>query len=74
VSISVEIDKKGRFVLPKGIRERLMTNKLLLVDAGNHVDILPIPDIKTLKGKYKLKHSIEETEELQEKIVLQRIS
>jgi len=72
MSISVELDKKGRFVLPKDFREKLMTNKLLLVDAGDHVDILPIPDLKTLKGKYKLKHTIEETEELQEKIVLQR--
>jgi bifunctional DNA-binding transcriptional regulator/antitoxin component of YhaV-PrlF toxin-antitoxin module len=48
-----EIDSKGRIVLPKRERERMgMTKRVLVINAGDHLKVIPLPDkpLEALKG------------------------
>lgn len=43
----LELDSKGRLTLPKRIRESLgIGKKILIVNAGDHLKIIPLPSNK----------------------------
>jgi AbrB family looped-hinge helix DNA binding protein len=54
----LEIDRKGRLTLPKKIRESLdMREKVLLINAGDHLKIIPLPSdpLRILHGAFNTK-------------------
>lgn len=63
----IEYDKKGRMVIPKEIRDKIKTNRFLVELFEEEIRLVPIPPVDSLRGKYRLKKSIEEIEEDQEK-------
>jgi DNA-binding transcriptional regulator/RsmH inhibitor MraZ len=48
----VKIDEKGRIALPEKVIESLKLEKVLVVNAGDHVQLVPIPadPLKVLNG------------------------
>jgi AbrB family looped-hinge helix DNA binding protein len=59
----LELDSKGRLVLPKEIRETLeIKKKVLMVSAGDHVKIIPLPSdpLRVLHGAFNTKKPFKE--------------
>lgn len=69
----IRYDKRGRLVLPAKLRKSLDTNLLLARKTNDHIELIPLPDPKSLRGKYKIKGKLIEIEELQEKKILERV-
>ena len=67
------MDRKGRILIPKKIREKLGTRvfRLVLREDGV-VELHPLYDPLSLKGSVKLGLSVEEVEEAGEKFVVER--
>jgi DNA-binding transcriptional regulator/RsmH inhibitor MraZ len=58
-----ELDSKGRLALPKKIRESLaMGKKVLIINAGDHLKIIPLPSdpFQTLHGALNIKKPFKE--------------
>ena len=72
VDLKVELDKRGRLVIPAEIREELPSRTLILRKLEDRIELIPLPDPRSLKGKYPIEGSLEEIEELQEKRLLER--
>jgi len=72
MEIRVELDKKGRLLIPAKIREELPSGVLILKKMDSHIELIPLLDPKMLRGKYKIEGDLEEIEELQEKRLLER--
>jgi AbrB family looped-hinge helix DNA binding protein len=56
----VELDKKGRVTVPKEYRRELgLQDKVLVINAGDHLKLIPIPKdpIKALRGAFTVKKS-----------------
>ena len=53
----VELDSKGRLTLPKEVRDTLGMKKVLLIKAGDHVKLIPLPSdpFKVLNGALEIK-------------------
>ena len=54
----LELDKKGRLTVPKGYRRELgIEGKVLVINAGDHLKVIPIPrdPILTLKGAFSVR-------------------
>ncbi len=58
-----ELDSKGRFTVPKEIRESLrMGKKVLIINAGDHLKMIPLPPdpFQTLHGAFNVRKSFRE--------------
>jgi DNA-binding transcriptional regulator/RsmH inhibitor MraZ len=69
----VELDKKGRLVIPRELRSKLPSNRLILRRLKDHIELIPLPDPKSLRGRYRLEGSLTEIEERQERRLLERV-
>jgi len=69
----VEMDAKGRIVIPSSLRRGLTSKRMILKKVDDHLELIPLPDPKSLKGKYKIAGTIEDIEEQQEHKLLERI-
>jgi len=69
----VEMDAKGRIVIPSSLRRRLTSKRMILRRVEDHLELIPLPDMKSLKGKYRIEGSLEDIEELQEQKLLERV-
>jgi len=59
----LELDKKGRVTVPKEYRRELgLQDKVLLVNAGDHLKLIPIPKdpIAALRGAFTTRKSFKE--------------
>lgn len=68
----VVIDEKGRLLIPAKIRRELPSRALILRRLEDRIELIPLPDPRSLMGKYKIDGDLEEIEELQERRVLER--
>ncbi|OYT57007.1 MAG: hypothetical protein B6U76_02220 [Desulfurococcales archaeon ex4484_217_2] len=73
VQVKLVMDRKGRILIPKKIREKLGTRvfRLVLREDGV-VELHPLYDPLSLKGSVKLGLSVEELEEAGEKFAVER--
>lgn len=58
----MELDEKGRLTLPKKTRESLnIKKKVLLINAGDHLKIIPLPPdpLQVLHGALNIKKPFE---------------
>ncbi len=71
MGIKVEIDKRGRLLLPAEIRNRIGSRRFLLKEVEGKLDLEPLPRPEEVKGKHRglLEKDIQELEEDQEKFV-----
>jgi len=69
----VEMDAKGRIVIPSSFRRELTSKRMILKRIDDHLELIPLPDPKSLKGKYRIEGRMEDIEELQEHRLLERI-
>ncbi len=54
-SVVVEVDSRGRILIPKGIRERLKIGKrVLLIPIRERLEVIPLPEdpLKILDGAF----------------------
>ncbi|MGP8068842.1 MAG: AbrB/MazE/SpoVT family DNA-binding domain-containing protein [Candidatus Bathyarchaeia archaeon] len=59
----LELDKKGRVTVPKEYRRELgLQDKVLLVNAGDHLKLIPIPKdpIAALRGAFTTRKPFKE--------------
>ena len=59
----LELDKKGRVTVPKEYRRELgLHDKVLVINAGDHLKLIPIPKdpIKALRGAFTIRKSFTE--------------
>ena len=59
----MELDNKGRLTVPKSYRRELqLERKVLVVNAGDHLKLIPIPKdpVETLRGAFSVKKSFRE--------------
>ncbi len=59
----VELDSKGRLTLPKKVRSSMgIGNKVLTINAGDHLKIIPLPSdpVRSLNGVLDIKKSFRE--------------
>jgi len=68
----VELDKKGRILLPAEVRKNFKTRRFALRVDRERIELLPMPDLGSLRGKYKssIKPSWGELEERAEQLVI----
>ncbi len=71
MTVEVEMDSKGRVLLPANVRREVKARRFSLDVKGGRIFLEPLPDPERVRGKYKrlLKVSMEELEETQEKYV-----
>jgi len=58
-----ELDSKGRLTVPKSYRRGLqLERKVLVVNAGDHLKLIPIPKdpVETLRGAFSVKKTFRE--------------
>lgn len=67
----VELDEKGRALLPASLRKKLGARRFEVKLIDGRVELLPLQNMKTLKGKYKdrIKTPWSQLEEKAEKFV-----
>ncbi|MBS7625981.1 hypothetical protein KEJ51_02910 [Candidatus Bathyarchaeota archaeon] len=46
---------------------------MVLRMVGDHLELIPLPNPRSIKGKYKIDGRIEDIEELQEQKLLERV-
>ena len=59
----LEVDKKGRVTVPKEYRRELgLHGKVLVINARDHLKLIPIPKdpIQALRGAFKTKKSFKQ--------------
>jgi bifunctional DNA-binding transcriptional regulator/antitoxin component of YhaV-PrlF toxin-antitoxin module len=49
----VELDEKGRALLPAPIRKKLGARRFEVKLLGDRIELLPVQDFRSLKGKYR---------------------
>lgn len=69
----VTMDKRGRLTLPAQTRERLRSDRLLVIPEGDTVRLIPLLPPEKVKGSIKIPWSIAELEEAGEKFVEKRV-
>jgi len=67
----VELDEKGRLLLPAPLRKKLGARRFELELVAGRVELAPIQDVKALQGKYRnrIKEPWAKLEEMAEKLV-----
>jgi len=67
----VELDRKGRALLPASLRRKLGTRRFELTLVDGRIELVPLQTLKSLKGKYRnrVKTHWSELEEMGEKFV-----
>ncbi len=67
----VEIDEKGRITLPNELRKILKLGKVLLVNAGDHVILVPVPEnpLQVLNGALNIGNPFNEIREEAERLL-----
>jgi bifunctional DNA-binding transcriptional regulator/antitoxin component of YhaV-PrlF toxin-antitoxin module len=67
----VELDEKGRVLLPASLRKKLRARRFEVRLVQGRIELVPIQDLKALKGKYRdrIKTSWPRLEEQAEKFV-----
>jgi len=67
----VELDEKGRLLLPASLRRKLGARRFEVGLVAGRVELAPIQDVKALKGKYRnrIKGPWVKLEEMAEKLV-----
>ena len=50
---TVELDEKGRALLPISIRKKLGVRRFEVNLLDDRIELIPLGSVKTLKGKYK---------------------
>jgi bifunctional DNA-binding transcriptional regulator/antitoxin component of YhaV-PrlF toxin-antitoxin module len=70
----VELDKKGRLLLPASLRRKLGARRYEVELVAGRIVLAPIQDLKALKGKYRsrIKAPWVKLEEKAEKLVRER--
>jgi len=73
MEIVVEMDSKGRLLVPAEVRREIKSRRFTLRVHGDKLELEPIANPDKVKGKYRglLRVSLEELEEEQEKFVLE---
>ncbi len=68
---TVELDSRGRLLLPAEIRKRLGSRRFLLKESDGALKLEPLPRAEEVRGKYKglIKKSMEDLEEDQERFL-----
>ena len=69
----VEVDSKGRIVIPKKFREDLgIKRKVLIINVGTHLKVIPLPSdpFKVLDGAFTTKKSFRELRRQAEELAL----
>jgi bifunctional DNA-binding transcriptional regulator/antitoxin component of YhaV-PrlF toxin-antitoxin module len=59
----LEVDSKGRVTVPKTYRRELrLEGKVLAINAGDHLKLIPIPKdpVASLRGAFSIKKSFRE--------------
>lgn len=70
----VEVDSKGRIVIPKKFREELgIERKVLVINAGSYLKIIPLPSdpFKVLDGAFTSKKTFKELRRQAEKLAME---
>jgi DNA-binding transcriptional regulator/RsmH inhibitor MraZ len=49
----VELDEKGRALLPASLRKKLGSRRFEVKLVGQRLELVPIQDFRALKGKYR---------------------
>lgn len=49
----VELDPKGRVLLPASLRKLLGTRRFRVRIVREHIELIPLRGVKALKGKYR---------------------
>jgi len=49
----IKLDEKGRALLPAAIRKKLGARRFEARLVGGHIELIPLEDLKSLRGKYK---------------------
>ena len=72
----VELDSKGRLTLPKEVRGTLGMKKVLLIKAGDHVKLIPLPSdpFKVLNGALEIGVSFEKLRKRAERLAVKEAS
>jgi bifunctional DNA-binding transcriptional regulator/antitoxin component of YhaV-PrlF toxin-antitoxin module len=67
----VELDEKGRALLPAGLRKKLGARRFQVKLVEGRIELVPIQDLKALRGKYRdrIRTSWVKLEEKAEKFV-----
>lgn len=68
----VELDERGRLTLPSEVRKSLdIGNRVLLINAGDHVKLIPLPQdpFQTLNGALDIDKTFTQLREEAEKTV-----
>jgi len=73
MEVVVEIDAKGRIVIPSQLRRGLASKRIVLRRVDDRLELIPLPDPKSLKGKYRIEGRMDDLEELQEQENLERV-
>ena len=70
----VEVDSKGRIVIPKRFREELgIGRKVLVINVGSYLKIIPLPSdpFKVLDGAFTTKKTFKELRRQAEKLAME---
>lgn len=70
----VELDDKGRVLIPAEIRRKVRSRRFKVSARGDVVELEPLPSLDQLRGKYRdlIKEEWDELEEAGEDFVLKR--
>jgi bifunctional DNA-binding transcriptional regulator/antitoxin component of YhaV-PrlF toxin-antitoxin module len=74
MSAIVELDEKGRVLIPAEIRNKIRSRRFKVSTRGKVVELEPLPSLDQLRGKYRdlIKEGWEELEEAGEEFVTRR--
>ncbi|KXA91083.1 hypothetical protein AKJ65_07410 [candidate division MSBL1 archaeon SCGC-AAA259E19] len=69
----VELDKRGRLLLPAEKRNKIGSKRFLLRESKGKLELEPLPNAEEIRGKYKglVDKDLDELEEDQEEFVRQ---
>ncbi|MEM3027774.1 MAG: hypothetical protein QW220_03500 [Candidatus Bathyarchaeia archaeon] len=73
MEIVVEMDAKGRILIPSSLRRGLTSKRMILKRVDDRLELIPLPNPSSLKGKYRIEGRMEDIEELQEQKLLERV-
>jgi DNA-binding transcriptional regulator/RsmH inhibitor MraZ len=70
---TVEMDSKGRLLVPAEIRRNVKSRRFTLRTCEGRLELVPLPEPERVKGKHRglLKVGLEELEKEQEKFIVE---
>jgi DNA-binding transcriptional regulator/RsmH inhibitor MraZ len=74
MSTVVQLDDKGRVLIPAGLRKRVKSKRFRIRMKGNVLELEPLEDVEALRAKFRhiIKHDWKELEEMGEDFVAKR--